>query len=758
MGTLWRRRGAFFCLLFVYTGFAFTFLTGTARLILLVVAAFSFALSFLFRKKHTEKHLFLKKALPLLRIGLCACMLSLVFFGTYQHFVIDRTVEKWNTRTCTVTGTVLEKVSATSYSASYKADILTEDEDSLCILLTAPSDILSPGDTVTCTVTFSAFEKYNGAFPEKQYYSSIGAVLKGETDYVTVNGKKTSLRTRISTWSDSLSGMLRADLGRDGSALASALFLGDRSDLPASLTRDFRRLGISHMLAISGLHFTVLLAGADKLLSVFTQRRRLRAVILVFADIGYMLLCGMTDSILRAGIMMLFCYGALFFNRQPDMFSSLGVASFLMCIFAPSSIYSVALQLSVTSVLALYVTEQIRQKTRTEEPPSRLRRTVQRCIEALLLPMVVQAVLLPLLCLYFGEFSLLTPFANILFSPIIQAVLILTPIYLLLRILAPIAAVLALLIRGLSAFTVFLSEEMASVRGITVSLHYSFAPLFALVLSGLILCTPLCKNKKQLRRHLAGTCAVILLFSACILISNTLTRDQVTVLSTAKGKNDAIVIRAGSDTMLIDISDGSFGALASAYSEAASDGATEIDTLLLTHLHKRHITGVTQLSDTAYIRALILPDPETDTEMTVFDELTKLCREESIPLYTYADSDIVQWGENVEILPEERLYLSRSTHPIIALRIRANDAVFSYLGSSATEIAAYREQDDADAIVFGGHGPIVKKAITVNVSPHLCAAMLRPNAGSLSDEVQGNLPADSTIFSDAEAFKYIFLP
>ena len=87
--------------------------------------------------------------------------------------------------------------------------------------------------------------------------------------------------------------------------LLTALFLGDRSDLGASARRDFTRAGLPHMLAISGMHLSVLAAMLLWLLNEVRCPAVPRRIILTAAVVFYMLLTGMRISVVRASLMFL---------------------------------------------------------------------------------------------------------------------------------------------------------------------------------------------------------------------------------------------------------------------------------------------------------------------------------------------------------------------------------------------------------------------------------------------------------------------
>ncbi len=757
--TRFRQRRFLLCALtFVYTGFAASLLTRSARTALFITAAAITAASFLLPLIRALRSRLPEHALQLSRRVLCTALIALLFFGGYRHLAFDRHIEKWDGTSAEVTACIREKSYATAYSTAYIADVTTEGGDSFRILLVTPSDTFVRGDHVQCTVTFSAFAELSGSFPERRYYQSLGAVLQGETEKTALLYTKTNLLSHIDTWRESLIGMLRADLGRKESAVAAALFLGDRDNLADSLTRDFRRLGISHLLAVSGMHFTIILSALDKLLTTVLRKRKLRTTLLILASVAYMLLCGLTESVLRAGIMMLLSYTAVFLGRRSDTLTSLGISSLLICVIDPTAFSSVGFQLSVTAVLGLCAYERIRKKLKPTVPLSPKRKAIRETLGVFVLPIAIQIILSPMLCYYFGEISLFTPLASILFSPIITCILTLTPFYLLFRMILPIAAVLGTAITWLSSITGVLAEAFASLPGTTLSLKSPIAPLFAAALSAALLTAPLCQNKKSLRRHLRGTVCILLLFFVTTTASNIVTRNDVQIITSAKEKNDAVILHVQKDFLLIDISDGSYSALTAAYSAAAESGATEISALYLTHLHTKHVNAVKRFSDTVYVRAMILPSPETEEEAKTLSALTAFCEAEGLPYHLYGENDSVYWGDTVEIIPGEKRYLARSTHPIVTLTVHANGSVFSYIGASAAEIPTHTDLTGSDVIVFGSHGPNVKLNIYAKFSPYLRAAVMRDSAGTLSEKTKNSIPEEMLLFEDAETHIFTFAP
>lgn len=109
-------------------------------------------------------------------------------------------------------------------------------------------------------------------------------LLSGREDDCTVTAESTDLLPiRLGNLRRCLAARLEAAVGTDGLGLPSALLLGDRTALSPTLRRDFSRAGVSHLLAVSGLHLTLLFGMLALLLRFLRLPRRVRAVLLTLA-------------------------------------------------------------------------------------------------------------------------------------------------------------------------------------------------------------------------------------------------------------------------------------------------------------------------------------------------------------------------------------------------------------------------------------------------------------------------------------------
>ena len=144
-------------------------------------------------------------------------------------------------------------------------------------------------------------------------------------------------------------------------AILRALLLGDRRQLDNDTRDRFARMGLLHLLAVSGLHVMVVGMILYRLLGPLLYRLRLswrtvdilRVSCTVFLLLGYMLLTGCSASVVRAVVMASLMLSATSLQRPGRSLNSLGMAVCVLLVAAPTHLFEAGFQLSVSAVAGI---------------------------------------------------------------------------------------------------------------------------------------------------------------------------------------------------------------------------------------------------------------------------------------------------------------------------------------------------------------------------------------------------------------------
>jgi len=211
------------------------------------------------------------------------------------------------------------------------------------------------GDTLKVTGKLETPQQFDD-FDYKSYLARQGIysiIYYPETETLdTGKGSKPlawiySLRNRFS---QSLSLALPEPQG----SLAQGIFLGLRSNIPYSLRQAFSRTGTAHLLAISGLHLSIIIG---MLLSagiwLFGRRYSIYIWLALLAIWLYALVTGMRPPIIRGAIMGTMFLIAEYLGRQRSALTALGFAAAVMVGIQPQILWTTSFQLSFLAMAGL---------------------------------------------------------------------------------------------------------------------------------------------------------------------------------------------------------------------------------------------------------------------------------------------------------------------------------------------------------------------------------------------------------------------
>jgi len=358
------------------------------------------------------------------------------------------------------------------------------------------------------------------------------------------------------------------------------MLIGEKQDISNEEMQSFRRSGIAHLLAVSGLHvgFVALpLMGLAKKLKLSGWPRLL---MLGLPLLFYCLLVGAPPGTVRACGMLMLVQAAPEARRRYESLSALAAVFWGMLVINPLSLWGPGLLLSCSAVLGISLFY------------GRFKRFLHRLpkwlASSLAVSMAAQLGTLPLVAAYFNEVSLLGLLTNLAAVPIAGAVVMAGLLATLLDFVwAPLAYPLALLVRACAVALKFLSDTVAAVPFATVRVAtppwYVVAACYgAIALMGEIVSL----GKRWRKWAVSGLGLVVTLGLSALLTWHGPQYAQLDV-----GQGDAAVLRVNGFTAVVDTGNQGSGALA----DYLRHEGLAVDALFLSHPHGDHAGALLDL-------------------------------------------------------------------------------------------------------------------------------------------------------------------
>lgn len=206
-------------------------------------------------------------------------------------------------------------------------------------------------------------------------------------------------------------------LGGDYFGLVRGMLFGETASISNNTLQSFRASGVSHLLAVSGLH-TSLWCGL--LLSLLTLLKIPKKLHGIFCGAFLLLFCAVaafTPSVVRASLMTALAVAAPLFRRKADALNSLGFAVTALVLYNPYTVFSISFLLSVSATLGVILSKPAEEKIyefNKKIPRLRLRRIVNYILTTVCVSVYAAVFTLPFSACFFRTFSIIAPLTNVL--------------------------------------------------------------------------------------------------------------------------------------------------------------------------------------------------------------------------------------------------------------------------------------------------------------------------------------------------------
>lgn len=556
-----------------------------------------------------------------------AMAVSFLYCEGYDRIFISHNIIYDETET-TQTFTVLDYPEETDYGArvevKFKNDIGLGVKTRLYLFENYPEN-LGPGDKIELPVSFSYADELYGE--KSDIYFAKGTVLTayqdGEIQIVENSGSFIYFPKILA---EKVKDKISEIFSDDTIPFVLAILTGDTTELSKdeNTVSDMKIAGIYHIVAVSGMHISFLVG----LFMLLAGNKKKCGYIAIPGILVFMAMTGMRPSVVRAGIMQILLLSSFFTDRDSDTITSISFALLVLLLVNPASCQDVGLQLSFASTFGIILLTPKINKALTEQAiklkiykNSVFSKLITGVLGTISASLGATAFSIPLVALYFGYISLISPISNVLIFFAISAAFCLSIVSVALGfVFLPIGKVLAFGAGLIVKYIVFIARIMASFRFSAVYTSNILILVWVFLIYIVIIYMVL--RRKKLRDYIVPVClfassvCVIFVISPSLMSVGGLT---VTALNVGQGSSTLIADEGG--VVLIDCGSAGgndAGEVAVNYLKGFNENF--IDVLVLTHYHEDHASGIVKVIENMDVGVILLPEP-LPSDLDIYTEI-----------------------------------------------------------------------------------------------------------------------------------------
>ena len=481
-----------------------------------------------------------------------------------------------------------------SWYGNSAPDLKAGDKVKLIVKLKEPSGFMNPGGFDLEGWLIQNKIVATGYVRSKSFDTDKSVISHGLTP---VSSARNMLQRRLLTASD----------GMVSQGVILALAVGDRSGISTELWDRFISTGTNHLLAISGLHIS-LVAGFIVLIVQFlwrytglsgsSTRRGCSLAAGLAAAFCYAAMAGFSVPTVRALMMFSVLVCLLVLRRHQRRTQSLAIALSVVCLSDPLSVLAPGFWMSFAAVAVLFLVFSNSQNKGRAALFGRLMRG----------HLLVSVGLYPLTLLFFGQASLVAPIANLLVTPLVG--MLVTPLVFL-------SAIAVLVSIPVATFILIITDHLLQLT-FTLLEFFSSVPYALLKLSGF---TPVAVTLAALTALLmivpvtAGLRAISLVLTLPLLFPqfDRAQRGEYHVTFLDVGQGTSVVVRTASHTLVYDTGDQFSNRFSAADAVLIpylrSKAITKVDRLIVSHADRDHSGGADEVLDEFDVGTLMMSSP-----------------------------------------------------------------------------------------------------------------------------------------------------
>lgn len=574
-------------------------------------------------------------------------ILIVVIMGLYKLSIIPfkTNIEKEETFTAIIESSSAEK----NY---YNLYTIIKDKKKYILYVKKEVQKFEIGDIVKINAQYnetSHQRNFNG-FDYNIYLRSKNIRGIFQAEKINKIGESKSIKVQsikfFSIIRENISKTYRKKLSKGNAALLIGLTVGDKTYIEDEVVEYFRNSSLSHVLAISGAHLSYIILGI-LILTRKLKNKRLSQFLTIIGIMFFVLLTGMSPSVLRAGLMSIIPIIASILKRKNDFYTTMCFSILLQMILNPFVIFDIGFILSYSGVLGIVLFyNTILEKTK---------------LKITSLTLSANLILFPIMAYNFNKFSFAFIFSNFVASIVLGPIIIIgylstifrfKIIYIILDLLC------SILIKSAEFFSniKILRVNIVSPSIISIIIYYVILISLALKIKKTkmqqdsfnekdILVNKDCISTKQKKIYLKKTIAILIIIQ---IVSNinfiTFDTNNLYINFLDVGQGDSCLIRYKNYNIMID----SGGSEKNTKYDVGknvlmrcllSKKVKKLDYIIISHFDADHCQGFIYLLKNFKIKnAIICKQPENSK---LYEEFLKISKEKHVNIFYAKRGDCI---------------------------------------------------------------------------------------------------------------------
>ncbi len=547
-----------------------------------------------------------------------------------------------------------------------------------------------------------------GAFDEFLYSKTRNISYKMFGEVVSHGAVKNNIYTKLYYWRDKISSVYESILPQREAALLEAMLLGNSDNLDDEIRNLYAVAGIVHIIAISGVHISLISLFIFSVLQTFLRKEQCSAITIIILVL-YTIFTGGAVATVRATYMSCVVLFGYLLKKQSDIYTSIAFSALTILMVQPLFLFDIGFLLSYVSIIAVVLVAPFF---------SNLFFIPKILIRLFACSIGVSIVISPITAYFFHWFSLAGILANVVILPFASIIVIVGLmsgfVGLFSLEISQILCGMVFFILKFYEFVCLIAEKLPFSKIVTGKVSIVFL-IFYYLITILVIYYLFAKGevKAKIKKYIILTSILFLIFG---VVSYGIPK-KLEVVFIDVGQGDSIFIKtADHKNMLID---GGGSPFDDSFSVGKStvlpfllyERALNLDCVFVTHPDADHIEGVIDIMDDVKINRIFVSDYNFSEE-PLYRQLISKAEKYKIKVEKLKSGDSITVSDDLHIScvsPNKNSHFDNINDASLVLKMSYKNNSFLFTGD-ATELAeniiidTYKNELHSDVLKAGHHG------------------------------------------------------